>query len=127
MDESSLAAFDRESYLSLATFRRNGRAVETPVWFAAHAGRLYLFTEGTSGKVKRLRANPRVRIAACNVRGKLQGEWLEGTGRRVDDPGTVQAAYEALLRKYPVQMRITNFLSRLSGRIGRRAILELEV
>ena len=50
-----------------------------------------------------------------------------GTGRRVDDAASVQAAYEALLRKYPVQMRITNCLSRLFGRIGRRAILELEV
>ena len=127
MDESSLAAFDRESYLNLATFRRNGRAVETPVWFAARAGKLYVFSEGTAGKVKRLRADPRIRVAACDMRGKLKGEWLEGRGRRVEDAGTVEAAYEALLRKYPVQMRLTNFFSRLAGRIGRRAILELEV
>ena len=127
MDESALAGFDREPYLNLATFRRNGRAVETPVWFAARDGKLYVFSEGSAGKVKRLRANPRIRVAACNMRGKLKGEWIEGTGRRVEDAGTVEAAYAALLRKYGIQMRLTNFFSRLSGRIGRRAILELEL
>ena len=127
MDDSSLAAFDRERYINLATFRRNGRAVETPVWFAARNGKLYVFTSGTAGKVKRLRANPRIRIAPCDVRGGLKGEWIEGTCRRVDQPTTVEAAYAALLRKYGLQMRILNFFSRLSGRIQQRAILELEV
>lgn len=51
----------RERYVSLATFRRDGRAVPTPVWVAEHAGRLYVFTEGTAGKVKRLRNDPRDR------------------------------------------------------------------
>ena len=127
MDPASLATLDRQRYLNLATFRRNGRAVETPVWFALREGRLYVFTDGTSGKVKRLRANPRIRIAPCDVRGGLKGEWIEGTCRRVDQPTTVEAAYAALLRKYGLQMRILNFFSRLSGRIQQRAILELEV
>jgi len=126
-DESSLKALDRERYLSLATFRRNGRAVETPVWFAARDGKLYVFTDGTSGKVKRLRANPRIRVAPCDARGKLKGEWGEGTCRCVDEPATVQAAYRVLRAKYGMQMRILDFFSRLSGRISRRAILELEV
>ncbi len=127
MDESSLAELDRERYLNLATFRRDGRAVETTVWFALRNGKLYLFTDGTSGKVKRLRANLNVRIAPCDVRGKPKGEWIEGTGRRVDDPATVQAAYAVLRGKYGLQMRNLDFFSRLSGRISRRAILELAV
>ena len=57
MRPEELARLDREAYLNLATFRRSGAAVETPVWFAAHAGRLYVFTEADAGKVKRLRAN----------------------------------------------------------------------
>ena len=39
--------------------RRNGNAVETPVWFAEHAGKLYVFSAGDAGKVKRLRNSPR--------------------------------------------------------------------
>jgi hypothetical protein len=50
MDEASLAALDREGYISLATFRRSGREVATPVWFAARNGKLYVFSEGTAGK-----------------------------------------------------------------------------
>jgi len=127
MSPEALASLDREAYLNLATFRRSGAAVETPVWFAAHAGRLYVFTEAAAGKVKRLRANPSIRVAACSVRGRPKGAWLPGRARRVDDPATVAAAYRALRRKYGLQMKLADFFSRLAGRIEKRAILELEV
>jgi len=127
MNPDALASLDREAYLNLATFRRSGAAVETPVWFAAHAGRLYVFTEAAAGKVKRLRANPSIRIAACSVRGRPKGAWLPGRARRVDDPATVAAAYRALRRKYGWQMWLADLFSRLAGRIEQRAILELEV
>ncbi len=127
MDPASLATLDRQRYLNLATFRRNGRAVETPVWFALREGRLYVFTDGTSGKVKRLRANPRIRIAPCDMRGKLKGDWGEGQGRIIDEPAAVEAAYAVLRRKYGLQMRVIDFFSGLAGRISRRAILELEL
>jgi hypothetical protein len=127
MDRAALEAFDRERYLSLATFRRSGVAVQTPVWFAASGGRLYVFSEGDAGKVKRLRNDPRVRVAPCSVRGRLTGAWHEGRGRRIDDPTLVEQAYTALRRKYGWQMRLADLLSRLSGRYDRRAMLELEV
>jgi PPOX class probable F420-dependent enzyme len=127
MESAALAALDRERYLNLATFRRSGVAVETPVWFAAHAGRLYVFSEGDAGKVKRLRANPAIRVAPCNFRGRVTGAWQPGRGRRVDDPATVAAAYGALRGKYGLQMWLADALSRLTGRFERRAILELEV
>ena len=127
MDAEALARLDRESYLNLATFRRNGAAVETPVWFATHAGRLYVFSEGDAGKVKRLRANPDIRVAACGVRGGLKGPWHPGRGRRIQNPAAIAAAYQALRRKYGLQMRVADFFSRLTGRYEKRAILELEV
>ena len=127
MDPDTLAHLDREAYLNLATFRRSGIAVETPVWFAAHAGRLYVFTEGAAGKVKRLRANPEIRIAACGVRGRLKGAWLPGQARRVDDAATLAAAYRALRRKYGFQMWLLDTFSRLAGRYDARAMLELEI
>jgi PPOX class probable F420-dependent enzyme len=127
MDEAALARLDRESYINLATFRRDGRAVETPVWFAVREGKLYVFSEAKAGKVKRLRNFSRIRVAPCGVRGALKGEWVEGNGRRVDDEVLVEAAYEALIRKYGWQMRLANFFSRLAGRFDKRAILELEL
>ena len=127
MEETALARLDRESYINLATFRRNGRAVETPVWFAARNGLLYVFSEAKAGKMKRLRNDSRLRLAPCNVRGKVHGDWIEGRGRRVDDPEGVAAAYAALLAKYGWLMRLTNLVSRLAGRIEGRAIIEIEL
>jgi PPOX class probable F420-dependent enzyme len=127
MDAAALATLDAEGYIALVTFRRDGRAVETPVWFAAHDGRLYAFSAGNAGKVKRLRNDPSVRIAPCSVGGRVRGDWIEGRGRRIGDPDRIRAAYAALRRKYGWQMRLTDFFSRLSGRIDQRAILELEV
>lgn len=124
---AALDALAGESYISLETFRRDGRAVATPVWFAIDAGKLYLFSEAKAWKVVRLRNDPRCRVSACNVRGRVHGRAFEGRGRRVTDPEGERAAYQALLAKYGWQMRLTNFFSRLAGRIDARAVLEIEL
>lgn len=127
MAETPTDRLGRERYVSLATFRRDGRAVETPVWIAAHGGRLYLFTEAKAGKVKRLRNEARVRLAPCSYRGALRGAWSDGTGRIVDDEATEQRAYAALVEKYGWQMRLANLASRIGGRIDGRAVIEVRL
>ena len=116
---------DQHRYLSLATFRTTGAEVRTPVWFTALNDKLYVFTAGDSGKVKRLRRSGRVRIAPCDARGKVRGAWRDATARIVDmaPPG----ADAALDRKYGWQRRLLNLFSRLSGRIRRRAWIEIDV
>ena len=126
MKHTKFSDLDREAYISLATFRRDGRAVQTPVWFARRGERLYVFTEGGSGKVKRLRNGSRARVAACSVRGRVHGDWIEARGRVVEDATTVRDAYAALHAKYGWQMKMVDFWSRLAGRINARAIVEIE-
>lgn len=124
------AGFDpaEETYVSLATYRRDGREVRTPVWIAAAGDRYYVFSEGRAGKVKRIRATRRVRLAPCDLRGRVRGElWLEGVGRVVEDPETLSRAYAALRRKYGWQMKLGDWMARLSGRYERRAMLELRL
>ena len=118
---------EKESYISLATFRRSGVAVETPVWFAILDGKLYVVTDGTSAKVKRLRATKRVRVAPCNVRGGVTGEWVDGKGRIVREKALIERAHAALQQKYGWQMWLLDAGSTLFGRIGRRAYLELSL
>jgi PPOX class probable F420-dependent enzyme len=113
-------------YVSVATFRRDGREVRTPVWVAGDAGRLYLFSEGDAGKVKRIRATKRVAVAPCDVRGGLKGDFRPGVGRVVDDAETIARGYRALRRKYGWQMTLLDLFSRLAGKIDKRALLELE-
>lgn len=120
-----LAPLRGEAYLNLATFRRSGAAVETPIWFAERDGRLYAFSAGDAGKVKRLRNDPRIRVAPCTVRGRVTGAWIEGRARIVEDPALESTAYTALGQKYGWQMWLADLGSRLTGRINHRAVLEL--
>ena len=91
------AGFAGQKYLNLETFKKNGAGVKTPVWFAAvpalpldsKEAKLYVYTIGVSGKVKRIRNNPQVRIAPCDIRGNVKGEWVPArveilTGREAD-------------------------------------------
>lgn len=67
-----------QSYASLATFRKNGNAVRTPVWFGESDGKLYVMTRPDSGKCKRIRNNPEVRLAPCTMRGRITGPEFTG-------------------------------------------------
>ena len=124
---SAASDLDRHRYVSLATFRRNGAEVATPVWFAALGARLYVVTSGDSGKVKRLRNTPRARVAPSNALGRVQGAWQSATARLVTDPQMIDRARAALRGKYGLQMWLAELLSRATGRIQRRAWIELEL
>ena len=58
----SFVGFAGQKYLNLETFKKNGDGVKTPVWFAADpsasldsdAAKIYAYTIGVSGKVKRV-------------------------------------------------------------------------
>jgi uncharacterized protein len=125
MKDGSRAPLADERYVSLETFRKDGSGVKTPVWAAPLDGRLVIFTDGTSYKVKRLRDNSKVRVAACDMRGNVRGEWIDGTARILEDKDDAKRAHEALRAKYGFQAALTDFFSRLAGRIGRRAYLEV--
>ena len=99
----------------------------TPVWFAAADGRLYVFTAVQSGKVKRLRHSQRARVSPSDARGRVRGEWREATARILTDPREIERAHAALQGKYGWQMRLTNLLSRITGRINHRAWLEIQL
>ena len=59
-------------YLSLTTFKRDGTAVATPVWFATDAGKILVVTGAESYKVRRICHNPSVTVAECTASGRLR-------------------------------------------------------
>jgi PPOX class probable F420-dependent enzyme len=119
---------DDARYVSLRTFRRDGSAVDTPVWCAGSEGELVVFTLRDSHKVRRLQRNSRVQVARCDVRGRIEDAWHDGTCTIVDAGSERERlAYAALVRKYGWQMRIGNVFSALGGRMKRRVVLAIAV
>ena len=86
-----------------------------------------VYTNATSGKVKRIRNGGRVRLAPCDVRGSLRGDWVDGRARMLDDPVEKDRALDAVVRKYGWQMKLALLASRLSGRYKDRAAIEIRL
>lgn len=116
-----------EHYVNLATYRRDGSEVRTPVWIAVHDGVPVIYTNGTSWKVKRIRNNHQIRLAPCTARGHIRGDWVEATATIVEDEDRIDRGVRAFIDKYGWQMRLVLLLSRLSGRYEDRVIIELEL
>ena len=117
------AGFAGHKYLNLETIKKNGTSVKTPVWFAAEpsasldssGAKLYIYTIGNTGKVKRIRNNAQVKIAPCNMRGTLLGDWVPAlaeilTGSEAD------YGMQLLNKKYFPSKQILDFLAKLRPR-----------
>lgn len=88
-----------QKYISLTTFRKNGTAVPTPVWFGEEDGKLYVMTRSDMGKTKRIRNNQQVRVAPCTMRGKVTGPEFPATARLLP-PEEFPSARKTITRKY---------------------------
>lgn len=107
---SAFAALAGHKYISLTTYRKTGVTVPTPVWFAMEGDRLYVFSAGEAGKVKRIRRNPRVTVAPCTARGAPVGPAVEGTARILSGEEATWA-WRALRRQYGLSMAIGDLFS----------------
>jgi len=70
-----------QKYISLATFRKSGAAVYTPVWFGEEDDKLYVMTRSDSGKYKRVRNHAPIRVAPCTSRGRITGPEFAANAR----------------------------------------------
>jgi PPOX class probable F420-dependent enzyme len=94
-------------YALLVTFRRDGTAVPTPVWFALLDDHHFVIsTEERTAKVRRIRRDPRARVFPSDPRGKPLGPGVEGTARILEAPEERERAEEALNRHYGRTRRI---------------------
>ena len=117
------AAFAGHKYLNLETFKKSGEGVKTPVWFAADPSmpldssdaKLFVYTIGVSGKVKRIRNNPRVRIAPCTAGGKLLGDWVDASAEIVTG-AEAAGGMDLLNKKYFPWKQLLGFFAFFSRR-----------
>lgn len=117
------ALLEGHEYMSLTTFRKNGEAKATPVWFAQIGPNLYVYTAPDSWKVKRIRQNPAVLVAPCKQNGELIGtEQAAGTARILSSAEDA-AARTAFKQKYGFLKSVFDFTAKL--RRGERIYLEI--
>jgi len=117
------SSFAGHKYLNLETLKKNGQAVRTPVWFAAEPSaslesseaKLYVYTIGVSGKVKRIRNNPQVRIAPCDMGGDVKGEWVPARAQILDG-SEADHGMQLLNKKYAPWKQLLDFFARFRPR-----------
>lgn len=113
-----------QNYMNLTTYRKSGEAVSTPVWFALVDGNAYVFTGLESGKIKRIRNDPRVRVQPSDMRGKAKGASVEAEARLMDS-SEESVANRAISAKYGWQYRLFNFVLGLRGEPPEHVFLEV--
>ena len=127
---AGFASFANHKYLNLETIRKSGEGVRTPVWFASDpsarldsvGAKLYIYTIGNTGKVKRIRNNGRVRIAPCNARGRLLGEWVDARAEIVTGKEAAHGM-DLLNKKYVPWKQLLDFFA--SFRPRERVVIAL--
>ena len=114
---SKLEELGKERYLLLETRKRDGTWVGTPVNLVIDNGRGFFKSYDASGKVKRLRNFPEVRVTPCNYRGRVKGEAVAGRATLLDgESADVKLAGKLLARKHPLlQGRLVPAFHRSKG------------
>lgn len=106
-------------YVALTTYRRDGTPVTTPVWAAAEGTSLYLFSNATAGKVKRLRNSSRAAVAPCTATGRITGTQLPAEAFILSSDQMAKV-WALLIKKYGVAARLFAAYDRV------RALLHLQ-
>lgn len=120
----SFAELSKEQFINLATTKKSGVAVATPVWFALDGDVMYVMTGKAAGKVKRIRNNPAVTLGPCDRAGNLLGPTQTATARLLDE-SDYSRANALLSAKYGFMKTIFDLMARFNGGLQNRAFIEI--
>ena len=120
---------DDEKYVNLSTKRKDGSFVNTPVWFAQDGEKndFFIFSAREAGKIKRIKNFSSVRVAICDVRGNLKGEWISAQAELVSEEESKIKAYKQLHKKYGLTIRVFDFFSKLFGKYEQRQLVKFSI
>ena len=126
--DAALMALGDQRFVSLTTFRRTGERVSTPVWIARAGDALVVTTPAGSGKVKRLRRDPRVELQSCSRTGRIDETDVPvaGTAEILTDNDVRHRLTTVIRQKYRIEYRLVMGIERLiSRRNHKRVILRI--
>jgi PPOX class probable F420-dependent enzyme len=113
-EAATLDVLDGNRFANVTTFRANGDEVITPVWFVRLGSQVFVRTDGESGKVKRLRANPAALLGPCDQHGEPLGPTVQVVGRILGTAEGVDADH-FLTAKYGFRKRLFDFFIGMRG------------
>ena len=113
--QNTLEAFENQQFISIETFRKSGVGVKTPVWFARDADALYIWTEAQSGKAKRIRNNPDVKLAPAKADGTPLGEWVPAKANADESDEALKHVKDLLKKKYGTQFAMFGLMGKMRG------------
>jgi uncharacterized protein len=108
-------------FLSVTSFKRDGTAVATPVWFVSDDRRLFAFTDLHSPKVRRIRRNPHVVIASCRPDGRLRTEPVPARAEVLTATAELERVRELLTERFKISYRVVMLVYRLVRRLRGRS------
>jgi len=111
-----ISQFDKTNYINLETYRKNGISVITPVWFVIEGKNFFVITKSSTGKIKRLRNNPNIRISPCDFRGKVKGKWLNGLAT-IKTPDEYPQIINLRNKKYGFRTKLVSLFTRGKGNL----------
>lgn len=113
-----------EKYLLLTTFKRDGTAVETPVWAVPlDGGDIGFWTSSGSGKAKRLAHTDRVTIQPCDARGRVtEGSAQTDATARLVTGAELGEIGRKVREKYGFMTKVTKLLGTIGGIVKRKRI-----
>lgn len=126
MGQDKLGALAKQKHIVLETYRKTGEPVRTPVWCMVDNSLVYVVTRSHTGKVKRLRNNPAVRLAPSSFGGDPKGEWLEGKARFAEGE-EAERAVQLRKKKYGLQAMLVGMMSYSKFSKGDTTVIAIEL
>jgi len=81
---ASTERFSGRRYIILESYKKDGEPKQTPVQSLEHGGLIFVRTDPTTWKVKRIRNDPHVRVVPSDRKGKPLGMWADGEARMLE-------------------------------------------
>lgn len=111
--KSDLSRFEKQQYLNIETFRKNGQGVKTPIWFVQDGDTLRIWTQADSGKAKRIHADGNVRLAPSTASGEAIGEWTSAHASILDTTDEINKTVSMLRKKYGFSFNFFAYIGRM--------------
>jgi uncharacterized protein len=120
-------ALTKSQCMNLRSFRKDGTPVDTPTWVVPIDDHFGCYTDDRSFKIKRLRRNPQVELAACDVWGRRSTPWYAAECRIVEEQPRREQIFGLLKDKYAIHWQLSWWGSVLADRVKHRVVLEFTV